>query len=179
MEEWKNIDGYDNYQVSNKGKVKSLNYRKTNKEHLLVQTPNKKGYLCVCLWNNGICKTLQVHQLVAKAFVNNPNNYTEVNHKDECKTNNTVWVNEDGSVDLEKSNLEWCTHIYNMNYGSRTKRVTQALSKKVCQHTLDGKLVKIWDSASETSKNGYNYRHVADCCRGERKTHKGFIWRYK
>lgn len=52
------------------------------------------------------------------------------------------------------------------------------LSKQVAQYNLDGELVKIWESISETGRNDFNFKHVCACCQGKRKTHKGFIWKY-
>lgn len=53
------------------------------------------------------------------------------------------------------------------------------LSKKIYQCTIDGKLIKVWESAREAERNGFNQGHICACCRGEEKTHKGFIWKYK
>ena len=64
-----------------------------------------------------------------EAFVPNPHNYPCVNHKDENRGNNFIWVNPDGSVDLEKSNLEWCSHKYNLNYGTAQLRKAETYKK--------------------------------------------------
>ena len=88
-----------------------------------------------------------------------------MNHKDENPSNNVV------------SNLEWCTHEYNVNYGTRNKKVSKKLSKPVLQYTLDGEFVREWKSYSECKRNGFN--HVSECCRGKLKSCGGFIWRYK
>lgn len=133
---------------------------------------NKKGYCLVTLSKNGTQKNFQVHRLVALHFLPNPNNLPQVNHKDENKLNNNV------------ENLEWCSHSYNVNFGTRNERISDKntngkRSKKVYQYTLDGQFVREWESTSDCGRNGYNYGHVADCCRGERKTHKNFIWKYK
>ena len=150
MEQWRDIEGYEYlYQVSNEGRVKSLNYRHTGRDKLLKPQSNNKGYLQVNLYKDRKRKHQNVHRLVAEAFLPKPDGYTQVNHKDEDKTNNTVWINEDGSVDLEKSNLEWCINEYNYNYGTRIQRIAEANSKRVYQYTLNGELVKIWSSANE------------------------------
>jgi hypothetical protein len=122
LEVWKDIVGYEGlYQVSNLGKVRSLNhYDSLGRLRIGVvlkpQFDSRKNYLHVNL--NG--KSINVHRIVAKAFIDNPNNYNEINHIDEDKTNNCA------------SNLEWCTHRYNNNYGSKlnsTRGVNNPKSK--------------------------------------------------
>lgn len=112
MEEWKNVIGYEGlYEVSNKGNVRNV---RSNK--LLKLSKNCYGYIQVHLYKNGIRTGLKVHRLVAQAFIPNPDNFPQVNHKDEDKTNNNV------------ENLEWCDAKYNMNYGHRTEN---AISTRV------------------------------------------------
>lgn len=119
IELWEDIKGYEGrYKISNKGRVKSLINNKGNfREKILKPSKDKDGYLQVGLSKNGIQKTKRIHQLVAKAFIKNPCNYPLINHKDENKSNNNV------------DNLEWCTVIYNNNYGTRNKRLSKSLSK--------------------------------------------------
>lgn len=184
MEEWRDIPGYEgSYQVSNEGNLKSLANDKSRKEKLLKPVADGGGYLLVRLYKDGNGKTKRVHRLVAEAFLPNPNGYPQVNHKDECKVNNTVCVNEDGSVDLEKSNLEWSTNEYNHNYGTHNERIAKALtngkcSKQVFQYTLEGTLVKIWASTMECGRNGFRQSNVAACCRGKLNKYKGYRWSY-
>lgn len=107
MEEiWKDIDWIENcssYQISNLGRVKSFKMDKKGK--ILKASLNTDGYYIVHLHRNNMPgKTISVHILVAKAFVPNPNNYPEVNHKDCCRTNNC------------SDNLEWMTHVDNVAY---------------------------------------------------------------
>ena len=116
IEEWRSIEGYEGlYEVSSYGRVRSLdrydnrNYFRKGKVLSPGKTPN--GYLVVVLSCNEKQKTITVHRLVAQAFIPNPDNLLEVNHKDEDKTNNSV------------DNLEWCDHSYNNNYGSRMDKV--------------------------------------------------------
>lgn len=167
---WKDIIGYEGlYQVSNFGRVKSFKF---GKERILKPGTNKYGYLIVILCKNGKVKHFYVHRLVAEAFIPNPHNYPCVNHKDECKTNNNV------------NNLEWCTYTYNNNYGTKIERIsknrdTSKYFKPILQYTLDGVFVREWKSIAEAGRNGFNQGHITDCCRGVRKTHKGFIFKYK
>ena len=172
------------YQVSNWGNVMSLNYNGTGKPRLLKPGKSKDGYLRVVLFKNKEKRTCKVHRLVAQTFIPNPENKPQINHKDEDKTNNFVFLNEDGSVNKEKSNLEWNTPKENSNHGTRTERMRETLtngklSKKVLQLSLSGELIREWPSAAECGRNGFNQTHVVDCCNGKRKTHKGFYWRYK
>ena len=103
---YKDIKNYEGlYKISNMGNVLSL---KTNK--LLKINKITNGYCAVQLCKNGKRKLFLVHRLVAEHFISNPNNYNEVNHKDENKHNNTA------------KNLEWCTRKYNMNYKNLPKR---------------------------------------------------------
>ena len=183
IEEWRTAvyDGevYEGlYKVSNLGRILSLNYRNTGKPELRNPGELPNGYLQVGLSKNGEYKECYVHRLVAFTFLENPENKPEVNHKDEDKTNNFVFLNEDGSIDKEKSNLEWSTPKENSNHGTRNERVAKALSKRVLQLSLSGDLIREWPSASECERNGYSQSHVSACCRGERKTHKGFKWMY-
>lgn len=165
---WKPIPGFDNYEVSNLGRVKSLfdGRHKIFREKILKPTPDRKGYLFVFLCKEGKKKRFRVHRLVASAFLENPKNLEQVNHKDECKTNNRV------------ENLEWCDARYNTNYGTRIERVAKAKSKKVLQFTKNGEFVREWQSMNECGRRGFHQGNVWSCCRGEQKSHKGFIWKY-
>ena len=188
-EEWRTAI-YDNvvyeglYKVSNLGRILSLNYRNTGKPGLMTPFDNGWGYLQVELWKNRKSKTCKVHRLVAQTFLPNPDNLPEINHIDEDKTNNFVFLNEDGSVDKEKSNLEWKSHKDNINHGTRNERVSKAeindpnKSKRVLQLSLDEVFIREWPSTAECGRNGFNQRHVCSCCQGKRKTHKGFRWMY-
>ena len=167
------------YKVSNLGRILSLNYRNTGKPDLMTPGDNGRGYLQVCLSKNGEDKWCLVHRLVAETFLENPENLPEVNHKDEDKTNNFVFLNEDGSVDKKRSNLEWKNHRDNLNHGTRNERIAKANSKRVLQLSLSGELIREWDSTAECGRNGFNQSAVAKCCRGEQKTHKGFRFMYK
>ena len=172
------------YKVSNWGRILSLNYRNTGRAEVMKTSEDTGGYLVVVLSKNGEYKTCKVHRLVAETFLENPENLPEVNHKDEDKTNNFVFLNEDGSVDKEKSNLEWKNHRDNCNHGTRNERMRKALtngklSKPVLQFTLDGEFVREYPSVNECGRNGFNFKKVSRCCLGKQKTHKGFRFMYK
>ena len=188
IEQWRTAvykgEPYEGYKVSNLGKILSLNYKNTGKAELMNPVTNTNGYFQVNLYKNGESKTCLVHRLVAETFLENPENLPEVNHKDENKKNNFVFLNEDGSVDKEKSNLEWKNHRDNCNHGTRNERVAKAntngkLSKKVLQLSLTGELICEYPSTRECERNGFNHGAVAACCRGEKPQYKGFIWKYK
>ena len=171
------------YKVSNLGKILSLNYKNTGKPDLMNPSTNTDGYLKVNLWKNGKQKTCLVHRLVAETFLENPENKPQVNHKDEDKTNNFVFLNEDGTVNKKKSNLEWKSPKDNCNHGTRNERIAKAntngkKSKKVLQLSLSGELIREWESTNECGRNGFNQGAVAACCRGEKPQYKGFKWCY-
>ena len=163
---------YNNYQVSNLGRMMILNYRNTGKAKLMEPSECTNGYLEVGLSKNKITKTFLVHRLVAETFLENPENLPEVNHIDEDKTNNRV------------DNLEWKSHKGNCNHGTRNKRITKAntngkCSKKVLQFTKFGEFIREWSSTRECERNGFAQSAVAACCRGKQKSAYGYIWKYK
>lgn len=188
MEIWKDIEGYEGiYQVSNLGRVKSLNRSKTfisktkegkeytltkkYKEKIMKQKTNIFGYNCIQLCKDGKYKKYMVHRLVASVFLPNPYNLPQVNHKDENKQNNCV------------ENLEWCTSQYNITYGTgikrrndtRNKNKSYHYTKEVGQYTLNNVLIKKYLSATDT---GYCREAIRDCCLGKQKTAYGYRWRY-
>ena len=193
MEEvWKDVFEYVGlYQVSNYGRVRSVdrlvvhgNHLKLVKGRILKMRLAGRGYYVVQLSKNGNVSPFNVHRLVGKTFLENPNNLPQINHKDECKTNNFVWVNPDGSVDESKSNLEWCTHNYNLNYGSHNTNISEHKkgknTKQVLQFTTDGTLVKEWDSITEAAKaNGLYAQNISGVLHCHQATCGGYIWKYK
>ena len=97
-EQFKDILNFPNYQISNYGNV----YSKQSKK-IIPSWNDGNGYRAIHLWKNNRQYTKKIHRLVAEAFISNPNNYRDVNHKDENKENNVVF------------NLEWITHQDNLN----------------------------------------------------------------
>lgn len=167
---WKDIKDYEGlYEVSNWGRVKSLPRNGTVKyARILKPCTDRCGYLFVGLYKNNKQKNFFIHQLVAQAFLDNPNNLPQVNHKDENKQNNNA------------ENLEFCDCKYNVNYGTAIARRSKKISKPVLQYDLEGNFIKEWKSAKQAEREGgFNHENITTCCKGRQKTHKDFIWRYK
>lgn len=144
MEIWKKIEGHEQYEVSNYGRVRS-------KRKVLKPFVNGRGYYRVEIGH----KNLRfVHRLVAEAFIENPNGYPIINHKDEDKTNNHV------------SNLEWCTHKYNSNYGTTPIRCSEKSRMPVIQVLPNGEIVK-WESLRAIERElGYSHANISKACKG-------------
>ena len=178
---------YDNYQVSNLGQILSLNFRNTGRAELMTPCKDKDGYFKIGLRKNKKTDFILVHRLIAETFLPNPDNLPQVNHKiesDKGKTINMVFFNEDGSINKEKSTIEWCSIEYNHNYGTINERISKAntngkLSKPVLQLSLTGELIREYPSVRECERNGFDHSHVVACCLGKQKTHKGFKFMYK
>lgn len=165
-EEWKPVVGYEElYEISNFGRVKRLaRWFKTKgesqqwrKELILTPRLSDNGYQRVELYDiDGKRKKYRVHRLVAEAFIPNPYNLPQVNHKDENKTNNVV------------SNLEWCNCQYNIDY---------SLSKPVIQYRTDGTIVNSYNSISQAVREtGYSEQTITKSCKGYNTF--GYKWKY-
>lgn len=193
MEEWKDIQGYeDMYMVSNLGNVISLK----REEPYLMKHHEHNGYLYVMLSIDGVKRFVTIHRLVAVAFIPNPDNLPEVNHKDEDKTNNHV------------ENLEWCSREYNASYGTVKERISKSnkgkkLSEKtkklmsehnwmtgrtgeqhpnakaVLCYDMQGNFVKRYPSMAATEEDGFSRFGVNACCRHRSKHHRGHIFKYE
>ena len=169
VELWKEIDGYaGRYEVSNLGRIRSINYNNSGLPRIMKPEVTSKGYLAVGLSKNGKRKGYRVSRLVASAFVPNENGLPEVNHKDEDKTNNRA------------DNLEWCDRAYNNKYGTRISRTAEANRKPVLQYTKDGELLARWEGAKEAERVlGISDGCIWLCCNRKRKTAGGYVWRYE
>lgn len=149
IEIWKDIVGYEGlYQISNLGRVKSLKRYvphfkgglKVVPERIKTIFYQKDGRPRGELSKGNLNRKFLVYRLVAQAFIPNPNNYPCINHKDENPTNNSI------------ENLEWCTHKYNMNYGTRTYRTAIAKYKPVgMYHPTLNVLMRVFDSVKEAT----------------------------
>lgn len=188
-EEWRDIviekngilyDYTGMYQVSNFGRVRSLDRVDSNghkvKGKILKLKVNNKGYLYITLHKDGKSKHFTIHRLVATAFIPNPDNLPQVNHKNETKTDN-IWTN-----------LEWVTQKYNLNYGTCQEKRSEKLKGKKQpnitgdKHPMARKVICletkqvfgcIRDAEDWCGKGG-----VGACCKGRAETAGGYHWQY-
>ena len=181
MEIWKPISGYEGfYEVSNLGRIRSLERivecsdgrKRKIKDRTLKGSSYSGGYSGVTLHKDGCAKFVNIHRIVAEAFVPNPLEKEEVNHKDENPSNNHA------------SNLEWVTHKENLNFGTRTERarkaIVEAQGRAVWQLSRDGELVAEYESLSAAGNaTGTHVANITKCAKGVYKTAGGYIWKYK
>ena len=174
---WKDVKGYEGlYQCSSAGRVRSLDRTvyvekgsgfNRRLKGSIRKIHDRLGYNVVSLCKEGKKESHYVHRLVAEAFVPNPNNYPMVNHKDESRDNN------------EAKNLEWCTHQYNLNYGTSSKRKNKKLSTPVVGiHVESGKKIT-FPSMMEAGRNGFYQSEISLCCNGKKDQHKNYKWNFK
>lgn len=178
-EKWKDIVGYEGlYQVSNLGNIKSLNYRNTGEEKIRKLVIDKYGYFVVSLRVNGKSKQHFVHRLVAQAFMPNPDNKPHIDHINTDKTDNRVcnlrWVTQ-----KENSNNPLTVDKKKKNHRYGVTGINNVRSTVVLQFSKDGEFIKKWDCITDVQRElGINRGNVIKCCKGERKTVGGYIWRY-
>ena len=172
---WIDIKGYEGlYEVSNLGRVKSKDRRVRvfqksafyrNLKGKVLAPSRTIGYEKVNLNKEGRIEHKIVHRLVAEAFIPNENNLPIVNHKDESRSNNHV------------DNLEWCTHKYNITYGTAPSRKDKKLSLPVVgTHVLTGEKIT-FPSMSEAGRNGFVQSAISLCCHGKKKEHRDYSWK--
>lgn len=117
-EVWQTIDVNPNYMISNYGRVKSLNYMRTGKEHILASTQDRGGYIHIPITVDGKRKWFRAHRLVAIAFIPNPDNKEQIDHIDGTRDNNHV------------SNLRWATRSENFMNPITRERKSESLRKR-------------------------------------------------
>ncbi len=187
IEIWKPIKGFEGlYDVSSFGRIRSCarvilcnnRYVVSHKERILRQSYNRQnGYYSVSIGRNHYFRSFYVHRLVAGAFLLNPNNHNEVNHKDENKGNNRA------------DNLEWCDRRHNLTYGSHNERCLETkrqrkvgiYPKYIAQYTLGGEFVALYPSSQEAARaigKPNSGSCLRSCARGLVKQSQGYIWRY-
>lgn len=184
IEIWKPVVGWeDYYMVSSLGRVKSLDrtyitnnrwgkMMRLHKGEILKPRKNDDGYLEVTLYKNGVRKIYKIHRLMCLAFLPNPHNLPEVNHKNKIRDFNLIWFNQDGSIDIEKSNLEWCDRKTN-NLNREYKK-----TKQILQLTKSGKLVKKWNSVKEITQTlNTTKSNIWQCIKGKSKSALNSVWK--
>ncbi len=174
QEIWKTIDGYD-YQISNQGRVKN------SRGKILNPYVGKKGYARIGLFTKpapGIRRDHNIHRLVAKAFISNPRQLPEVNHKNGIKRDNNA------------SNIEWSTHAGNILHSYRTLKrkasgagkfgIDNGRSKPVVMMDSAGRIVQEFESAQGAYRaTGIHASKISLVCNGKRYKTGGFGWRFK
>ena len=192
METYRKINGFSRYEVSNTGKIKRLAYiekyhHRRHEEIIMKPTYDKDGYLlCGMTGDDGKRYTMKVHRLVAQAFIPNPDNLPQVNHKDENKSNNNV------------ENLEWITNRDNQYWGTCGLRKSIAMKKLHKDGLFDSHKKKIlcvekdiiFQSITDAAKwlqensitNNPSSKGIASnimyVCKGAYKSAYGFTWKY-
>ena len=188
---WKDIIGYENlYQISNYGNVKSMGNKSNHSSELIMKLRKDNGYLRVQLQKNKHKKIFCVHRLVAEAFIPNPLNKPQVNHKDGIKTNNVVNPND---LYGKTTNLEWCTrsenqkHAYKMGLQKvsekqklKASEIGKNRAKQISQYDLNDNFLRTFNSSMQIERE-LNIAHnsVIACCKRKRKTAGNYIWKYK
>lgn len=186
-EEWKDIPGYEGwYMVSNYGRIKSVERSTIQKrvcdkairlrtyKSCIIKASNYGSYLICHLKKNGTSKVVKYHRIVCSVFNENPNNLPQINHKNEIKTDNRA------------ENLEWCTPLYNRNYGTAQQRLVEKLknnpyvSRPVYKYSINGVFIEKYPSIIEAyRRTGVKPSNITSVCNGGRSaTAGGYIWSF-
>lgn len=162
MTMWKTVEKCPRIEVNERGEVR---YKDTGK--IASTSVSSTGYIQVGVWNNGKVSTFNVHRLVAEAFIPNPNNLPEVNHKDENRANCNL------------DNLEWCTRKYNRNYGTCNLRLAKIFGKPIIGvNKATGEEI-YFESLEQAGRFfGTQPQTIGRALKGKRKTSLGYYWRY-
>ena len=172
MEEiWKDIKGYDNYQISSLGNVRKITkngftHIKCSPRGSQKTSKTKEKYMGVTLSKNGTRKGFSIHRLVAEAFIPNPNNYPLINHINGIKDDNCV------------CNLEWCTIKQNIQHAYDVLNMRNHYGS-IKQYTKEGEFIKEYDSVREASRElGIHFGNIVKCANKQRNVAGGYVWRF-
>ena len=172
MEEiWKDIEGYDNYQISSLGNVRKITkngftHIKCSPRGSQKTSKTKEKYMGVTLSKNGTRKGFSIHRLVAEAFIPNPNNYPLINHINGIKDDNCV------------CNLEWCTIKQNIQHAYDVLNMRNHYGS-IKQYTKEGEFIKEYDSVREASRElGIHFGNIVKCANKQRNVAGGYVWRF-
>lgn len=171
--EWREIKSHPGYFVSNTGEIKSIKSGKILRPAALYNT----GYLHVCIYNNGKEYSYTIHRLVASAFIPNPENKCDINHKDGNKKNNTV------------SNLEWATRSENMkhsfavlgNKGGSYGKFGKDHPRAVAVYKIDpytNEILEEFGSIADARLKYPKAKNISAVCNGKRELCIGYKWQY-
>lgn len=181
---WKDVKGYEGiYQVSNIGRVKSLNYNRTGVENILKPGNNRRGYLTVVLHKGNIPRSKKIHRLICESFIPNPENKETVNHINGIKTDNRL-VNLEWASIGENSKHAFSIGLKNVKgsnnpmFGRTGDRNPN--SKKVNRYSISNEYIDSFSGMSEAERLiGISSKRISECCNNKRKSAGGFIFKFE
>lgn len=189
MEIWRPIEGTDGrYEVSNTGKVRSLNYGRHGGTREMSPVKDKKGYLRVRITRNGKNSTVKVHRIVAETFIPNVDNKPQVNHingvKDDNRAENLEWVNNSENQKhafdngYKEKTREWCRQMGNTIGKEALSRERELRKTPVVAIKEDGTEI-LFGSQQEASKaTSVPQANINKVLKGQRRSAGGYRWRY-